>query len=70
MSEDIPNRDALVFVASAIRDSHEFRKSVRPASADVDAKQAVADAIMAELEILHRKALAIHATIPGTTPVS
>lgn len=66
MTEDIPARDALVFVAGEITNSHEFRKNVRPTDPSIDAKQAVADAIMAELEKLHRQAQAIHDTIPGT----
>jgi glycerol-3-phosphate O-acyltransferase len=68
MAEDTPARDAAVFVASDIVNSHEFRKAVRPSGTETDPKQAVADAIMAELEKLHAKAQAIHDTIPGVTP--
>ena len=65
MTEDRPIRDAMVFVASEIFGSHDFRNSVRPTSGDVDAKQVVADAVMAKLEVLHQQALAIHDAIPG-----
>ncbi len=65
MGEDIPTRDAIVFVASEVIPANEFRNSVRPSGAETDAKQAVADAVMAELENLHQKAVTIHRTIPG-----
>jgi glycerol-3-phosphate O-acyltransferase len=66
MEKDFPVKDALVFVAGEILETHQFRSMVRPAGPDEDPKQIAADAVMAELEKLHQKALSIYRTIPGT----
>jgi glycerol-3-phosphate O-acyltransferase len=65
MELDHPTKDALVFVASEVIDAHQFRNASLPTDPNADPKQAVADALMAELEVLHQKALEIHQAIPG-----
>lgn len=60
MGEDIPVKDAVVFVASEVYTASEFRCSVAPVtSPDDDQKQAVADAVMAKLDELHVLAEAV-----------
>lgn len=56
MTSDTPTRDVLIFQCDdQVVDSHEFRNSVKTAEGE-DAKQAVADAIMARLDTLHARA--------------
>ncbi len=60
MGEDIPSRDAVIFVASDVQDACAFRAGVRSVVNEEDPKQVVADAVMAELAALHSRAEAIH----------
>lgn len=55
MEDDTPVKDTIVFQASPVTDSQGFRSGVAVPEGG-DAKQAVADAIMARLEELHRQA--------------
>ncbi len=63
MGEDIPAKDAVIFVAGDVQDAHAFRAGVRPVANEEDHKQVVADAVMAELAALHIKAEAIHTAL-------
>jgi glycerol-3-phosphate O-acyltransferase len=53
MMNDIVEKDIVRVTASPVISCDEFRENARNASADEDKKQAVADAIMAELEKMH-----------------
>jgi glycerol-3-phosphate O-acyltransferase len=63
MGQDIPRRDAVVFVASEVHEAGVFRSGVRSPVGDEDPKQVVADAVMAQLAELHKEADAIHGRI-------
>jgi glycerol-3-phosphate O-acyltransferase len=63
MGYDLPQKDAVIFVASDVVDARAFRTEIRGASTDEDSKQAVADAVMARLAVLHEQAAAIHADV-------
>ncbi|MCX6137076.1 MAG: hypothetical protein NTV54_06235 [Ignavibacteriales bacterium] len=63
MGEDLPARDAVVFVASDVYGAREFRAGVRPRSIEEDPKQVVADAVMAKLAELRNQAVTIRAEI-------
>jgi glycerol-3-phosphate O-acyltransferase len=53
MTSDYVDKDIVRVTASPVIFCDEFRESARAASSDEDKKQAVADAIMAELEKMH-----------------
>jgi glycerol-3-phosphate O-acyltransferase len=65
MGEDLPVKDTVVFMASDVYDTHEFRACVRPGSNGEDPKQVVADAVMAKLAELHSQAETIREEILG-----
>ena len=66
MGEDIPNRDAVVFVASDVFTTQAYRSSVRAGSPENEPRQVVADAVMATLAELHSHADSIHRDIMKT----
>ena len=63
MGEDLPVKDAVVFMASDVYDAHQFRAGVRSSSNEEDLKQVVADAVMTKLAGLHNQAEAIREKI-------
>jgi len=63
MGEDLPIKDAVIFVASDVYSAREFRRGVRPSSTEEDPKQVVADAVMAKLAELHNQAETSHKEI-------
>ena len=63
MGEDLPAKDAVIFVASDVYDAGEFRAGVQGDSIGGDPKQKVADVVMAKLAELHSQAEAIREEI-------
>jgi glycerol-3-phosphate O-acyltransferase len=65
MMNDIVEKDIVRVTAGPVISCDEFRENARAASADEDKKQAVADAIMAELEKMHIAAEEKRLKLPG-----
>lgn len=61
MTRDLATRDVVTLQVSDVTDCREFRDRARAEGCADDAKQCVADAVMARLEELHRQAERIRA---------
>ena len=72
MMNDIVSKDVLLVTAGPVRPCHEFREKAR-AQAEAcgveDKKQAAVDAVMAELEELHKKAEKKHQLLVDKTKI-